>query len=113
MINYKIIQNKLTDRPVISFEGVFSIMNEINSCDEHYLINDVMPNLEKVKNDISSSYEFGYTAVMIDFYKDKSIINDSWDDNFEKIEVSSEEVYQFMKEWTDRLVEWGKSGKLI
>ena len=36
MIQYEIIQNEMSHRPSISFDGVYSIMNEINSCDyEH------------------------------------------------------------------------------
>ena len=121
MIQYNIIQNKLSDRPSISFEGIYSIMNEINSCDYDYLIDDVMPNLEKIRQGellrypdtdegkLVDSYEFGYTATMIDFYKNKSIIDNTWDDDFIKIEVPSEDIYQFMKEWTDKLIKWRNS----
>jgi len=124
MLQYKLTQSKLSDRPSISFEGVFVIMNEINSCDDCYLINEVIPNLEKIRRgelirypdtnegQLIDSYEFGYTATMIDFHKDKSIIDNTWDDNFVKIEVSSEQVYQFMKEWTDKLIEWKNSRNL-
>lgn len=121
MIKYKIIQNKLSDRPSISFEGDYSIMNEINSCDYEYLIDTVIPNLERIRRgelirypdtnegQIINSYEFGYTATMIDFYKDKSIIDNTWDDDFVKIEVSSDDIYKFMKEWTDKLIRWENS----
>ena len=121
MIVYKITQDKLSDRPSIIFEGILEIMNEINSCDEEYLINEVMPNLEKIKKgelirypdtdegQLIDSYEFGYTATMIEFYKDKSIVDNTWDDEFLKIEIESEEVYHFMKEWINKLVEWRKT----
>ncbi len=121
MIQYEIIQKKMSHRPSISFDGVYSIMNEINSCDYDYLIDEVMPNLEKIRKgellrypdteegELIDSYEFGYTATMIDFYKNKSIIDNTWDDDFIKIEIRSEDVYQFMKDWTDKLIEWKNS----
>lgn len=123
MIQYKIAQNNYSDRPSIRFDGIYSIMNEINSCDDEYLINEVLPNLEKIKrgekirypdtNDgqLIDSYEFGYTATMIDFSKEKSIVDNTWDDDFIKIEIPSEEVYQFMREWADKLVKWKKNKK--
>ncbi|MBK6389619.1 MAG: hypothetical protein KA109_04215 [Saprospiraceae bacterium] len=78
-----------------------------------------MPNLEKIHNgelywDPYRSttygpldyYTFGYDATLIDFYKDKSIISYSYSD--EEVEVPSEEVYQFMKEWSEALRAWRK-----
>jgi len=124
MLHYKIIQNELKDRPSINFEGIYSIINEINSCDDSYLIEEVMPNLEKIKRgerikypntnegQLIDSYEFGYTAIMIDFYKDISIIEDTWDDDFIKLEVNSTEVHQFMKEWVDKIIQWKNSMNL-
>lgn len=122
MIPYSIKQNKPKDKPSIIFEEKYSILNELNSCDEDYIIDEVLPILDKIMNfgqywdphrsehyGYLSTYDFGYTAVVIEFGKDKSIIDDTWDDNFNKIEIPSENIYRFMREWRDYLVEWKKN----
>lgn len=117
MISYKIIHKDTDSRPAIDFEGAYQILNELNSCETLYIVNRVLPNFDKVikgkrvknPNDESimiDSYEFGYTAVMIEVFKDTAIINDTWNDSFETLEVPSIEMYKIMQHWRDCIIKW-------
>jgi hypothetical protein len=95
----------------------FSMLGELYMCDTDYILNEVLPNIEKIWNGEKywdsyrsptygafDSYEFGYDATIIDFYKDISIINYNYFQD--KMEVSSQEIYQLMTEWGHHLREW-------
>lgn len=64
----------------------------------------MLPNLEKVISGELAEYEFGYDATIIDFYKEKSIINYNYFED--TVDIPSEELYRFMCEWGDYLTNW-------
>lgn len=107
------------NKPYISLseENDYWHLNELNSCDTEYILNDVLPNIEKIWNGEKywdeyrsptygafDTYEFGYDATLIDFGKEKSIISHGFGDGV--IEVPSEEIYELMKEWGEHLKNW-------
>ncbi len=120
MVKYKILFNHTqNNKPYLAFDddNDFWHLHELNACDAEYIIDEVFPNLEKIRNGElywdpyrSSAYgpydsfEFGFDATIIDFYKDKSVINYGYWEG--KIEVPSEDIFKFMKEWRDELVKW-------
>jgi hypothetical protein len=110
------------NKPYISLgeENDYWHLNELNSCDVEYILDDVLPNIEKIWNGEKywdeyrsptygafDTYEFGYDATLIDFGKEKSVISYGFGDG--EIEVPSVEIYQLMKEWRDALLKWKKS----
>jgi len=107
------------NKPYISFseENNYWHLNELNSCDTEYILNDVLPNIEKIWSGEKywdeyksptygafDTYEFGYDATLIDFGKEKSVISYGFGDG--ELEVPSEEIYIFMKEWGENLKKW-------
>jgi hypothetical protein len=87
----------------------YSMLGEIAFCDKDYIIEDVLPNLSKVMSGELPEYEFGYDATIIDFYKDKSVINYNYFEG--KLEIPSEDLYRFMREWGDYLIKWKQNTK--
>lgn len=98
-------------------QGDLWTLSELNSCDTEYILNDVLPNIEKIWNGgkywdpyrsptygAFDTYEFGYDATLIDFGKEKSVISYGYGEG--EIEVPSKEIYQLMKEWGKHLKEW-------
>lgn len=95
------------------------MLGELYMCDRDYILNEVLPNLEKIlrgelvqdptrqDENLVDFYEFGYDATIIDFYKDKSTINYGYWEG--KIEVSSTELYSLMQEWAYHLKQWNNS----
>ena len=127
MINVKFISDPLSNipnKPTFIFlddvvEKKFWMLGELYACDVEYIIEKVIPNLDKImKGELVQDptrqdeylvdyYEFGYDATIIDFYKDKCIINyDFWQSKFE---APSEFIYEFMKEWAKHLEYWKKN----
>ncbi|SKC81638.1 hypothetical protein [Ohtaekwangia koreensis] len=104
MIKYTIESSDKNHRPAVSFENEYWWLSELNSCDTNYIINDVLPNLDKVMKGELSEYEFGYDATIIDFHRDKSIISYGYDEG--KLEVISSDIYAFMCEWREYLIKW-------
>ncbi len=82
----------------------FWMLGELVFCDKEYILNNVLPNLEKVVAGISVAYEFGYDATIIEFYTDKAIINYNYFED--KVEIPSKDMYRFMHEWGDYLMKW-------
>jgi hypothetical protein len=124
MIKYKIVNpENLLHKPVLHIEqNEYWWLHELNSCDADYILDDILPNLEEIMKGgkywdpyrspycgYLDYYEFGYDATGIDFYKDKSIITYGYNEG--KIEVPSEEIYQFMMEWGKYLREWREKQK--
>lgn len=119
-MKYKITNNSNNNNlPGISFgeEDIFWHLNELNSCDPEYIINDILPNIEKISKGEKywdpyrsptygalDTYEFGYDATLIDFGKEKSIVSYGYGEG--DFEVPSSEIYQFMNEWGEKLREW-------
>ena len=119
-MEYQILFNpKINNKPYISLgeETDYWHLNELNSCDTEYILNDVLPNIEKIWSGEKywdeyrsptygafDTYEFGYDATLIDFGKEKSIISNGFGDG--EIEVPSEEIYTLMKEWGEYLKNW-------
>jgi hypothetical protein len=103
------------------YKEKYWMLGELYMCDAEYILNDVLPNIEKIWSgekvpDVSirhhtikliDTYEFGYDATLIDFGKEKSIISYGFGDG--EIEVSSEEIYSLMKEWGEHLLKWKNS----
>lgn len=116
-IFYEILQEKVEDKPAINFLNEMALLNELNSCDVEYIVADVIPALETlilgglVQNSSSeeeqllASYEFGFTAVMVDFSKNTTYVENTWEDA-EPIAVSSDELYLALKDWAVRLNKW-------
>ena len=81
MIQFEIRKNKegsgfAHNFPLLKFtDEKYFMLHELNRCDADYIIDEVLPNLEKVLSRELEYYEFGYEATLIDFYKDKAIIN--------------------------------------
>lgn len=110
MLAFKINDYDPRFRPGLDIlDSNFQCLNELNSCDTEYIIDDVLPNLLKVISGEQSEYEFGYDATIIDFYKEKSIINYNYFED--KIEIPSEDLYRFMTEWGDYLIKWKQSNQ--
>jgi hypothetical protein len=119
-MEYQILFNpKINNKPYISLgeETDYWHLNELNSCDTEYILNDVLPNIKKIWSGEKywdeyrsptygafDTYEFGYDATLIDFGKEKSIISYGFGDG--EIEVPSEEIYTLMKEWGEHLKKW-------
>lgn len=87
------------------------MLHELNRCDVDYILNDVLPNLNKVVSGELSEYEFGFDVTIIDFNKDVSVINYNFFEN--TMEVPSEDIYKFMQEWGERLREWKASNNKL
>lgn len=117
MILYKIVQAEPSHKPSIHFDNATWWLNELNSCDVEYILEEVLPNIEKIWKGEKywdpyrsptygalDTYEFGFDATLIDFGKKKSIVSYGFGEG--SFEIPSEEVYQFMKEWTERLTKW-------
>ena len=105
--------------PGISFgqENDYWHLNELNSCDTEYIVNEVLLNLEKIWNGEKywdpfrsptygafDTYEFGYDATLIDFGKEKSVVSYGFGDG--NFEAPSEDIYQLMQEWGKYLRKW-------
>jgi hypothetical protein len=119
-MEYQILFNpKINNKPYISLgeETDYWHLNELNSCDTEYILNDVLPNIEKIWSGEKywdeyrsptygafDTYEFGYDATLIDFGKEKSIISYGFGDG--EIEVPSEDIYTLMKQWGEHLKNW-------
>ena len=114
MLNFTI---EIIENPNASFPlgfPVFSIQNEelwmlheLNRCKIDYIVNDVFRNLESVNNNEIESFEFGYDATIIDFFKDHAIINFNYFE--EQLEVPSSDIYRLMKDWRDALLAFKNS----
>jgi hypothetical protein len=118
----KILAHTPDKFPSITFnDRKFWMLDELNLCGVEYILDDILPNLEKIwrgelvqdpgrlDDFLIDFYPFGYDATGIDFYKDKSIITYGYDEG--KIEVPSEEIYQLMMEWGKYLREWREKQK--
>jgi hypothetical protein len=93
--------------PLLKFtDEKYDMLHELNRCDADYIIEEVLPNLEKVLAGELVTYEFGYDATLIDFYNNKAIVSYNYGDD--ALEVESEDVYAFMRAWWERLMEWKK-----
>jgi hypothetical protein len=99
------------------YKEKYWMLGELYMCDADYILNDVLPNIEKIWSGEKhwdeyrsptygafDTYEFGYDATLIDFGKEKSVISYGYDDG--EIEVPSEEIYTLMKEWGEHLKRW-------
>lgn len=116
MIGYKVIWENQIGKPGINFDKDYMCLNELNSCDVDYILYKVLPNLEKIKHGefvqdpcrqdehLVDTYDFGYDATIIDFGREKSVINYNFFSG--KLEVLSEDLYQLMFEWGDYLKSW-------
>jgi hypothetical protein len=88
--------------PVFSFVNEkesleFWMLGELVFCDKEYIINEVLPNLDKVINGDLEVYEFGYDATIIDFHNYRSLITYNYFEN--ETEVPSQDLYNFMHNW--------------
>ena len=94
--------------PLLKFtDDKYFMLQELNRCDADYIIDEVLPNLEKVYSEEVASYEFGYDATMIDFFIDKAIIHYNYDDD--QLEIGSQLIYEVMVCWRNALVDWKKN----
>ena len=110
MFKYKINDQDQKYKPGFDIlDVILCCLNELNSCDINYIIEEVLPNLTKVMSGELTEYEFGYDATIIDFGKDKSVINYNYFED--KIEIFSEDLYRFMCEWGDYLIRWKQNTK--
>lgn len=123
-MKYSIRINKLgtsfeINYPLLEFDDQYWMLQELNRCYPDYILSDVLPSIEKVRNGelvqdstrqdicLIDTYEFGYDATIIDFGKEKSIISYGYGEG--TIEVASEEIYTLMQEWGKYLREWKNS----
>ncbi len=105
MFAYKINVQAPKYKPGFDIVDVkLSYLNELNSCDVNYIVEEVLPNLKKVISGELAEYEFGYDATIIDFYKEKSVINYNYFED--TVEIPSEDLYRFMCEWGAYLTRW-------
>ena len=65
-------------------------------------VQSVIDNLELVLSEDKECTEFGYDATIIDFFKDKTIINYNYFED--QLEISSSDMYNLMKDWRDALI---------
>lgn len=73
---------------------------EFSNMEKQY-VNKIVDHLEKVFEGELETFEFGYDATIIDFMRDRSIINYEY---FEKqTEISSQIIFQLMRDWRDYL----------
>lgn len=119
-MEYKItFNNTKNNKPGISLgeENDYWHLNELNSCDTEYILNDVLPNIEKIWNGEKywdeyrsptygafDTYEFGFDATLIEFGKEISVVNYGFREG--SFEVPSEEIYTLLKEWGEHLMNW-------
>ena len=119
-MEYKItFNNTKNNKPGISLgeENDYWHLNELNSCDTEYILNDVLPNIEKIWNGEKywdeyrsptygafDTYEFGFDATLIDFGKEISVVSYGFGEG--SFEVPSEEIYTIMREWGEHLTNW-------
>lgn len=121
MIKFKIICENKNHKPGLYIEpgqGDLWNLSELNSCSPEYILNEVLPNLEKIlrgekvqdptrpDEHLVDFYEFGYDATIIDFYRNTSIINYGYWEG--KIELNSDVIYTLMQEWGNCLRQWEK-----
>ncbi len=99
------------DYPLLSFDDKFWMLHEINRCDLKYILDDVLPNIDKVKSGILETYEFGYDATIIEIKKDKAIINYNYFED--EIEIESFIVNNFMHEWGIYLKKWQSNNEKL
>ena len=110
MIPFEIRKNKKGSGfdhnfPLLKFtDEQYFMLHELNRCDADYIINDVLPNLEKVYSEELDCYEFGFEATLIDFFIDKAIIHYNYDDD--QLEIGSQLIYEVMVCWRNALVDW-------
>ena len=113
MISFEIRKNKEgsgfdPDFPLLKFsDEKYFMLHELNRCDADYIIDEVLPNLEKVFSEEVASYEFGYEATMVDFFIDKAIINYNYGED--QLEIGSQPMYEVMLCWRDALVDWKRN----
>jgi hypothetical protein len=110
MIQFEIRENKKGSGfdhhfPLLKFtDEKYFMLHELNRCDINYIIDEVIPNLEKVRSNDIDYYEFGYEATLIDFYKDYAIINYNYGDA--QLKIESQPIYECLLCWRNALVEW-------
>jgi hypothetical protein len=113
MIPFEIRKNKEgtgfePNFPLLRFiDEKYIMLQELNRCDADYIIDEVLPNLEKVLSEEIASYEFGYEATMVDFFIDKAIIHYNYGDD--QLETGSLPIYEVMVCWRDALVDWKRN----
>jgi hypothetical protein len=110
MIKFEIRKNKEGSGfdfnfPLLKFtDEKYNMLHELNRCDADYILDEVMPLLEKVRLGEIEYFEFGYEATLIDFCKENAKINYNYGDD--QLEIKSQEIYEFMSCWRDELVKW-------
>lgn len=122
MMSYKIVQLEADHKPSITFEDKYWWLNELNSCDVEYILYDVLPNIEKIWKGEKywdpyrsptygalDTYEFGYDATLIDFGRENSTVSYGYGEGI--LEVPSQDIYHFMREWGDYLIKWKEDTK--
>ena len=113
MIQFEIRKNKEGSGfdhnfPLLKFTNEkYFMLHELNRCNPDYIIDEVLPNLEKVLTKDLEYYEFGYEATLIDFNKDKATINYNYGDD--QLKIESQAIYEFMLCWRNALVDWEKN----
>lgn len=113
MIPFEIRKNKEgsgfdQNFPLLKFtDDQYFMLQELNRCDADYIIDEVLPNLEKVLSEEIESYEFGFDATMIDFFIDRAIINYNYGED--QLEIASLPIYEVMLCWRNALVEWKRN----
>lgn len=70
---------------------------------------EIVNRLQLVLDGKLDKFEFGYDATIIDFYRDKSIIN--YDYLESELEFDSQCIYVFMKDWFKYLTNFDYKGK--
>lgn len=104
MLKYEFYRNEI-GIPQFSIKGELEGLNELGSCDNSYL-NEIVTSLEQVINGQMSKYEFGYEVYTIECSKDVSYVIDTFNEWKTIAEISTQEMFELMRDWRDYLIEW-------
>ncbi|MFD1605912.1 hypothetical protein ACFSJW_04850 [Flavobacterium artemisiae] len=97
--------NKSTSLIFIENEDKYGVYfsTEIKNLNINYL-NDIVNSLEQILQGELQYYEFGYEAYSIECKNDISSIIDIYN-NYESItEISTQEIYEFIRDWRNHLI---------
>jgi hypothetical protein len=109
VIKYNIGKNKW-GYPSMGIDEKYWMLHEFGSIRGSYL-NEVIQEMENVRDGKRESYSFGFEATGVDVYKvgdkpysGKTFIN--YDYGEREMEVPFEDIYNLMKDWREYLNKW-------
>ncbi|HEY8934783.1 MAG TPA: hypothetical protein VIM65_06160 [Cyclobacteriaceae bacterium] len=107
MIKYKFDLNEF-GRPNFGVEEKYFQLWELASCDFSYLIQIVDRLGELLKNQIPH-YDFGFEVYNFDCNKDECKVLNTFEGWRVECVLSTEEIYQLLRDWRDYLIDFEKT----